>query len=212
MHALIRSLFRLLFHLGATGLLILGVLDSSFFFLPFGNDILLVVLVARSHDNFLLYVLTAATGSTIGVLLLDLVMRKGGAKGLKRLTNEKRVDYLEKKMKERAAVALVIASLAPPPFPFTAVVAGASAFQFSRVRLLALVFGARTIRFSIIGLAAIRFGSRILRIANSTQFIWFIAGFATLCLIGSTVSIIHWIRLSKTVKLTPADRTHRMKG
>jgi len=197
MHALIRSLFRSLFHLGAIGLLVLGVLDSSFFFLPFGNDILLVVLVARSHEKFLLYLVTAAAGSTIGVLLLDLVIRKGGAEGLKRLMSEKRVNYLEKKMKQRAALALVIACLAPPPFPFTAVIAGASAFQFPRVRLLALVFGARTIRFSIIGLAAIRFGPRVLRIANSPQFVWFVAGFSTVCLIGSTVSIIHWIRLSR---------------
>src|SRR6266566_8858157 len=103
-----------LFHLGAIGLLILGVLDSSFFFLPFGNDILLVVLVARSHEKFPLYLLTAAAGSTIGVLLLELVIRSGGAEGLKRLMNEKRVNYLEKRMKQRAAVALVIACLAPP--------------------------------------------------------------------------------------------------
>jgi membrane protein YqaA with SNARE-associated domain len=197
MHASIRSLFRLLFHLGAVGLLILGVLDSSFFFLPFGNDILLVVLVARSHEKFLLYLLTAAAGSTIGVLLLDLVIRRGGAEGLKRLMAEKRVNYLEKRMKQRAALALVIACLAPPPFPFTAVIAAASAFQFPRVRLLAVVFGARTVRFFIIGLAAIRFGPRILRIADSAQFVWFVAGFATLCLIGSAVSIVHWIRLSR---------------
>jgi len=143
---------RILVSPEAIGLLILGVLDSSFFFLPFGNDILLVVLVVRSHEKFLLYLLTAAAGSTIGVLLLDLVIRKGGAEGLKRLMSEKRVNYLEKKMKQRATLALVIACLAPPPFPFTAVIAGASAFQFPKVRLLALVFGARTIRFSIIGL------------------------------------------------------------
>jgi membrane protein YqaA with SNARE-associated domain len=197
MHALIRSLFRLLFHFGASGLLILGVLDSSFFFLPFGNDILLVVLVARSHEKFLLYLLTAAAGSTIGILLLDLVIRRGGAEGLKRLMAEKRVNYLEKRMKQRAALALVIACLAPPPFPFTAVIAAASAFQFPRVRLLTVVFGARTVRFFIIGLAAIRFGPRILRIADSAQFVWFVAGFATLCLIGSAVSIVHWIRLSR---------------
>src|SRR6266566_9560778 len=114
MHTLVRSLFRFLLHLGAIGLLILGVLDSSFFFLPFGNDILLVALVARSHEKFPLYLLTAAAGSTIGVLLLDLVIRSGGAEGLKRLMNEKRVNYLEKRMKQRAAVALVIACLAPP--------------------------------------------------------------------------------------------------
>jgi membrane protein YqaA with SNARE-associated domain len=197
MHALIRGLFRFLFSLGAIGLLILGVLDSSFFFLPFGNDILLVLLVARNHEQFPIYLLTAAAGSTIGVLLLDSVIRRGGAAGFKRLMNQKRVNYLEKRMKQRAALALVIACLAPPPFPFTAVIAAASAFQFPKMRLLAIVFGARTIRFSIIGLAAMRFGPRILRIANTAEFVWFVAGFAMLCLIGSIISIIHWIRLSR---------------
>src|SRR3954463_16213544 len=100
MHAFTR-LFGFLFHLGAIGLLILGVLDSSFFFLPFGNDILLVFLVAKSHQSLIFYVLTAAAGSTLGVLLLDLVARKGGAEGLKRLVDEKRFNYLERKMKQR---------------------------------------------------------------------------------------------------------------
>src|SRR5437870_3780379 len=176
-HSLIRNLFRALFHFGAGGLFILGVLDSSFFFLPFGNDFLLVLLVARNHQQLPIYLLTSAVGSTIGVLLLDSVIRRGGAEGLKRLMNQKRFNYLEKKMKQRAALALVIACLAPPPFPFTAVIAAASAFQFPKGRLLACVAGARALRFSVIGFAAIRLGPRILRIMNSTQFVWFVAGF-----------------------------------
>ena len=74
-HSLIRNLLRVLFHFGAIGLLVLGVLDSSFFFLPFGNDFLLVLLVARNHERLPIYLLTAAAGSTIGVLLLDSVIR-----------------------------------------------------------------------------------------------------------------------------------------
>ena len=41
----------------------MGVLDSSFLFLPFGNDLLVVSLVARHHQGFIVYVLLAATGS-----------------------------------------------------------------------------------------------------------------------------------------------------
>ena len=196
-HPLIHNLFRLLFHFGAIGLLILGVLDSSFFFLPFGNDFLLVTLVARNHEQFPIYLLMAAAGSTIGVFLLDSVVRRRGAEGLKRLMKEKRFNYLEKRVKQHAGVAVVIACIAPPPFPFTAIIAAASAFQFPRVRLLACVLCARTIRFSLIGLAAIRLGPRILRIANSPRFVWFMAAFTTLCVIGSAISVIRWIRLSR---------------
>lgn len=166
MHLRIRQLFAFFLHLGAFGLVILGILDSSFLFLPFGNDLLLIPLVIRHHNELWLYVLAASSGSVIGVLLLDAVSRKGGEEGLKRIINPKRLDYFKKKMDQRAAVALIVACLAPPPFPFTAVIAAASAFQYPRLRLLLLVFGARAVRFSLVGRAAIWLGRRLLRIAT----------------------------------------------
>jgi len=39
---------------------------------------------------------------------------------------------------------------------------------------------------------------RILRMANSAEFIWFVVGFSVLCLIGSVLSVMRWIRLSRT--------------
>src|SRR5665811_1848295 len=183
MHALLRPLFAFFIHIGGFGLVILGVLDSSFFFLPFGNDLLLVVLVARHHGYLPLYVLAASLGSATGVLLLDLVCRKGGEEGLKKMVSARRINYLKKKMSQSAAVPLIVACVAPPPFPFTAVIAAASAFQYPKMRLLASVLGARAVRFTLIGLAAMTFGRRILRIANSPQFIWFIVGFSTLCIV-----------------------------
>src|SRR5271157_4289055 len=100
MHTLLRHLFAYLLHLGALGLVILGVLDSSFLFLPVGNDILLVVLVARHHALLPVYVLAAAFGSAAGVVLLDAVCRKGGEEGLKKMVSLKRLNHLKKKMKE----------------------------------------------------------------------------------------------------------------
>jgi membrane protein YqaA with SNARE-associated domain len=198
MHRLFRSLFALFFHIGPFGLVILGILDSSFLFLPFGNDLLLVVLVVRHHGYLPLYVLAASIGSTTGVLVLDSVCRRGGEEGLKKMMSRKRINYLKKRMSQNAAAPLIVTCLAPPPFPFTAVIAAASAFQYPRLRLLGYVFSARALRFTIIGLAAIWFGHRILRIANSPAFTWFIVGFSALCIIGSTLSVIRWIRLSRT--------------
>jgi len=62
-------------------------------------------------------VLAAASGSTIGVFLLDLVCRKGGEKSLKRRVKPRLLDYSKGQMQKHAAVALVISGLAPPPFP-----------------------------------------------------------------------------------------------
>lgn len=197
MHAVMRHFFGFLLHVGALGLVILGVLDSSFLFLPVGNDLLLIFLVARNHARFPLYLLAACCGSTAGVLVLDLVTRKGGEEGLRKTLSERRLNYLKKKMSEHAGLAVVIAGLAPPPFPFTAVVAAASAFQYPRLRLLGLVFGARAVRFALVGAAAIWFGRGIVRIARTPEFTWFMVGFTTLCLGGSVLSFLRWVRRSR---------------
>jgi membrane protein YqaA with SNARE-associated domain len=207
MHLRIRHFLAFFLHLGAFGLFIFGILDSSFFFLPVGNDLLLIVLVARHHELFPLYVLAAAAGSTVGVLLLDAVTRKGGEQGLKKIMSAKLLDYLKNKMSQRAGVGVVIACVSPPPFPFTPVIAVASAFQYPKVRLLGFVFGARVVRFSLVGLAALRWGRRILGVANSPAFIWIMVGFTAMCLIGSVVSVIHWIRVSHSQPRVAAERT-----
>ena len=67
----------------------MGVLDSSFLFLPFGNDLLVVTLVARNHQEWRWYVLAAAVGSTIGVSALALVAHKLGEEGIKRMAGER---------------------------------------------------------------------------------------------------------------------------
>ena len=78
-----------LLHLGYLGPVLMGVLDSSFLFLPFGNDLLVVTLVAHNHQGWWLYVLAAAFGSTIGVLALALVAHKLGEDGIKRMAGER---------------------------------------------------------------------------------------------------------------------------
>ena len=40
----------LIWHFGGVGLLVLGILDSSFLFAPLGNDLLVVAMSAREHS------------------------------------------------------------------------------------------------------------------------------------------------------------------
>jgi membrane protein YqaA with SNARE-associated domain len=194
----IRHLLAFFVQFGAFGILALAIADDSFLFLPIGTDLLTVVLVARNHEQLPVYVLAGAVGSTIGVWLLDLVARKGGEAGLKRLVQPRLLGYLKQKMEQHAALMLIISCIAPPPFPFGASIAAASALQYPRPRLLTVVFVARAIRFVLVGWAAIYFGRRIIRIANSEEFLWVMGGFIAICAIGSIGSIVHWVRIGRS--------------
>ncbi|MGH9585126.1 MAG: VTT domain-containing protein, partial [Bryobacteraceae bacterium] len=88
-------------------------------------------------------------------------------------------------MGSRAGLAVVAASLLPPPFPFTLVIATASALKYSRPRLLIFNWFARALRFTIIGILAIEFGHAVISVAKSDAFRYAIIGFIILCLAGS---------------------------
>jgi len=194
----IRHLLAFFLQYGVFGLVLVAVADDSFLFLPIGSDLLTVLLVARNHSGLPLYALAGAAGSTIGVFFLDLVSRKLAEASLKRLVKPKLLDSLKRQMERRAAAVLIVSCLAPPPFPFGAAIAAASALQYPRPRLLVLVFLARLVRFALVGWSAIYFGRRILRIANSPEFLWFMGVFITFCLIGSILSVLHWVRLGRS--------------
>lgn len=203
-HRFVGQLLTWLIHLGVVGPLILGIADSSFLFAPFGNDLLVVVLTSRNHRDLPYYVIMAAVGSTLGVVLLDFVCRKGGEEMLKKMMKPKRLDYFKRRIARNAAIAIATACLAPPPFPFTLVIGSASAFEYPRKRLLATVFVARAIRFTIIGFLAIAFGRRILAIAKAPATTWVMLGFILLCVAGSAYQVVQWVRRSRKPAAVPA--------
>ncbi len=182
----------------------MGVMDSSFLFLPFGNDLLVIALTARHHQGYLLYVLAAACGSTLGVFFIDLVSRKLGEEGVKKIAGQRRFDYLKRKIGQHGFLALFVACLAPPPFPFTIVVAILCALGYPTVRLLTAVAIGRASRFLILGYLAIHFGRQIIHIINSAPFKWTMIGFTILCIIGSVLSLMKWFKRGARSRAVPA--------
>lgn len=191
-------LLHFLFHIGYFGPFLMGTLDSSFLVLPFGNDLLVVGLVAQHHHGIPLYVLAAACGSTVGVLALALVSRKLGEEGIRKIGGEKRYEKLKKRIGSHSGVAIALGGLAPPPFPFTMVIAAAAALDYSLWRLLLINFMARAARFTLLAWLALKFGREVLSIAKSDAFKWSMAIFILLCLIGSGFSIWHWWHKSRS--------------
>jgi membrane protein YqaA with SNARE-associated domain len=189
--------FGWLLGLGSGGLFILGVLDSSFLMLQLGNDLLITALTIQHHERLPFYIAFASLGSCTGVFLLDSIARKGGEVGLQKIMSKRRFEYLKRKMSRRASIPLALVCVAPPPFPFTPVVATASAFNYPRWRLLAIILGGRIVRFTVVGLLAIRFGGQILRLAKTNIFVGVMIAVIVASAVGSVLSVMKWVRQSR---------------
>jgi membrane protein YqaA with SNARE-associated domain len=198
MSGVLRSLAVFFFSLGGFGLLLLGVLDSSFLFMPLGNDLLVVALTAAHRERMLYYVLMATVGSIGGVDLTRWISAKGGRKGIEGERKSKRIAYVERKVKERGGIAIATAALMPPPFPFTPFIIVAAALQYPRKKMLLIVAGCRALRFAIDGSLALIFGRKIIGVAQSPWAQTFIIGLLVISMVGSAYSIFTWARKSRT--------------
>lgn len=194
------AIFTLVLRFGGVGLLVLGILDSSYLFAPWGNDLLLVAMTARNPvmASMLYYAAMSALGSVLGSLLIDITLRPLGAKGLEKYLSKRRLDRMKIKVRNHTGPGVALASLAPPPFPFTAFVMGAAALQYPRHRLLTIVGVTRLFRFTVLGLLALRFGDRILKWAQIPWVQAVLVGLIIVCTVGSIVSVYGWIKRSRT--------------
>lgn len=190
------SILRFFIRLGIFGLFLMSALDSSFLVLPFGNDLLLIALVSSNRDSFIwiAYVLVSAIGSVIGVFVIDMLMRKAGEKGLERFVSEKKIKKLKSKMENKAGVTVFLATLMPPPFPFTPAVMTASALQTPRKNLLIAVFVGRLLRFGIEAVLALYFGRQLIAWINSDVLAYFVYALVGIAIVLSTLSLIKWFK------------------
>lgn len=189
-------ILRFFRRLGVFGLLLLSALDSSFLVLPFGNDLLLIALVSAHRDSliWIVYVVVSAIGSVIGVFVVDLLMRKAGEKGLERFVSQSRIEKLKAKLENKAGITVFIATLIPPPFPFTPAIMTASALQTPRGKLLTAVFFGRLLRFGAEAVLALYFGRHVIRFINSDVVTYLVYGIMAIGVVLSTLSLLKWLK------------------
>jgi membrane protein YqaA with SNARE-associated domain len=191
-----RWIFRFFRRLGLLGLFLMSTLDSSFLVLPFGNDLLLIALVSSNRNSLIWigYVIVSAIGSVVGVLIVDIIMRKAGEKGLERFVSAQRVEKLKQKLENKAGITVFIGTLIPPPFPFTPVVMTASALQSPRGQMLIAVFLGRLLRFGIEAMLALYFGRQMIAFLNSEVVTYFVYGLIGIAVVLSTLSLLRWVK------------------
>jgi len=189
-------MLRFFLRLGIFGLFLLSALDSSFLVLPFGNDLLLIALVSRDRSSaiWIAYVLVSAIGSLVGVFIIDLIMRKAGEKGLEHFLSQQKIEKFKAKMENKAGISVFVATILPPPFPFTPVVMTASALQVPKGRLFGAVFVGRLVRCTTEAVLALYFGRKLIRYINSDVVSYAVYGLIAVAAVLSTLSLITWLR------------------
>jgi membrane protein YqaA with SNARE-associated domain len=165
----LRFLARLnqyLLFMGIPGLLTIALLDSAAIPMPGGPDAVVMILSWQRPAMIYLIILAAAIGSTLGCLILYGIGRKGGAKALARFKPEK-IAWIEKKMQEYGALAIVAAVIAPPPFPTKPVILAAGMLRIGKLRFMLSVLTGRLIRYSLVAYLGAKFGDRAAQVLKA---------------------------------------------
>ncbi|HEV8169753.1 MAG TPA: VTT domain-containing protein, partial [Pyrinomonadaceae bacterium] len=132
---------------------------STFVPLPSSADALMILLSTTYPSWMLLYAFMATAGSAIGCWILYLVSRRAGARALNKFseTKQRRVKHW---IERYDAMAVLVATLLPPPFPFKLFVITAGVFRFSLLRFMIAIVCGRAFRFLLEGYFAVRYGAQ----------------------------------------------------
>lgn len=202
LHPVTKWLTRLseyLITFGSFGLFAVALLDSTFVPLPSSADALMLLLTTTYPSWMLLYAFMATSGSAVGCWILYLLSRRAGARALNRFSEKKRARV--KNLIERYdMMAVLVATLLPPPFPFKLFVVTAGVFRFSLVRFMIAIIAGRAFRFLLEGYFAVRYGAEAKAIL-AKYYPWI--GLGLVAAIVLFVFVKRWVkRTSDTIEET----------
>jgi membrane protein YqaA with SNARE-associated domain len=144
---------------GPFGLFIIALLDSALVPLPGGADAVMILLSTKHPAGWPFYALSATLGSVIGCVILYYISRRAGRSALKRFSEAK-----QRRVKELIdrydVLAVLVASLLPPPFPFKLFVITTGVFRLNLWRFAAAIAAGRAFRFMLEGYLAAHYGER----------------------------------------------------
>jgi membrane protein YqaA with SNARE-associated domain len=157
--------------LGAPGLFLVAVIDSSFVPLPEVVDLQLIYMVTQHPARMVIYATAATLGSIAGCLVLYFIGRKGD-EWVARRFSQARIDKAMASFQRYGIMAVLIPSLLPPPAPFKIFVLLAGIAGISVRRFVAAIAIGRGIRYFGEALLAIYYGERaITYLRENSQFV-----------------------------------------
>jgi membrane protein YqaA with SNARE-associated domain len=182
--------------LGGPGLVILGLADNSIIPLTGSMDVLNIWLAARHREPWPYYAFMATLGAVLGGYITYVLARKGGKETMDRKLSKRRARQVSKAFERWGFSAIAIPALLPPPFPFVPFLVAAGAMQYSHKKFLAALILGRGLRYSIGAYLGFVYGRHILRFFNQ-YYKPAMAILIGLALIGSTLSLIQYLRYKK---------------
>lgn len=200
------------YFLTPVGLVVLGALDSSMvFFLPLGIDFVVILLAARKPELFWMYAVLATIGSLAGAAGTFWIGRKVGEHGLFRFVKASRLERVQERVGNSAAVTVGALAIIPPPFPFTAFVLTSGACRVNAWTFFVTLGAVRTVRFIGEGALAAHYGKGIIAWMRSTTFTVTVGAMAAIAIVGTIVSAVALYRSTKREGRPSSQRAEREK-
>ena len=164
----VTSKFR---HLGAFGLFLLAVIDSSPIPTFAGTDILTAILVASRRNPWYEYAAVATMGSVLGAYITFRLARKAGEAYVHQHFSRRTRGMLDF-FKRWGTSALVVSTAVPFPFPTSLFFAAAGASNYRMRKFLALVLACRATRYTVIAVVADYYGRHFIHILRHPGEYW----------------------------------------
>ena len=158
-------LWALLKPLGAWGIFVIAALDGAAFGLPM--DPIVATYVYQNRPRFLLYVLMASAGSTLGSIVIYGIGYLGGEEVLRKRISAERFDKFHQAFDKHPFWSLMFPAMLPPPTPFKlfALAAAVSEMRFSH--FLMAIFAGRFVRFLGLSILTLAFGPQFVQISGT---------------------------------------------
>ncbi len=198
---------RWILHLGDVGLFLVSFFDGFVIPLPIpgSTDLLLLLLVVR-HGNPFLLVPIALVATVLGGYLSWQLGKAGGEKALHRYTPKRILRPVEKWVKANGFLAVLVATVLPPPMPLTPIMLAAGALGVPRNHFLLGFAIGRTIRYSVVAWLGVHYGRAILHawrryLADDAGAIGW--GLAVISVAGISYGVYKFLKLRRELRGTP---------
>ena len=146
--------------LGAPGLFLVAVLDSSILSLPEIADLLVIWMVVQHKNRLVLYAASATVGSIVGCLALYYIGRRGGDALVRNRFHPANVEKTLAAFRRYGVMAVLIPSILPPPAPFKIFVLLAGVAEIRPMQFVSAIAIGRGARYFGEGLLAVWYGEQ----------------------------------------------------